>query len=146
MDAICNYISTKNWLVEDTLQQAGKELETSGDTEKAISLYEKEVAKGSDDAFPYQRLLIIYHKQKDYKSEMRVLKKGIAVFTALLKEKQQQAFGKKRSRKLVEMSRKIAQKIGLLDKKGEHVLLPEPLNKWTTRKKMVERKLKAADR
>lgn len=128
--------------METTLQQAGKELEAAGDTAKAIALYEKEVAKGHTDAFPYQRLLILYHKQKEYKEELRVLKKGIAVFTEKLKEKQKQVFGNRPGRKLVNLSKKMAQTLGLLDKKGEHILLPSPLDKWTVRKKMVERKLK----
>jgi hypothetical protein len=129
--------------MEETLQQTGKTLETEGETAKAIALYEKEVGKGITDIFPYQRLLIIYHKQKDYREELRILKKGIDMLTRSLKEKQDKVFGGKRKRRsLLDLSKKMAQRMGLLDKKGEQLLLPEPLNKWLTRKKMVERKLK----
>jgi tetratricopeptide (TPR) repeat protein len=129
--------------MEETLQQTGKGLEAEGETAKAIALYEKEIGKASIDIFPYQRLIIIYHKQKDYREELRILKKGIDMLTRSLKEKQDKVFGgKPKRRSLLDLSKKMAQRMGLLDRKGEQLLLPEPLNKWLTRKKMVERKLK----
>ena len=129
--------------MEETLQQTGKELEANGNTAEAIDFYEHAIARSTTDAFPYQRLIILYNRQKDYRKELRVLKKGIAVFTAQLKEKQAQVFGNKPKRKsLLQLSKKMAQQLGLLNSKGDHAVLPPPLDKWTTRKKLVERKLK----
>lgn len=55
-----------------------------GNINIAIELYEKNIAENYEGNHPYDRLSIIYRRRKDYKNEIRVLKKGIEVFTNLM--------------------------------------------------------------
>lgn len=57
------------------------ELEKQGDVDTAITLYEKNVSHRFDGNCPYDRLAIIYRKEKDYDNEIRVLETAIDVFT-----------------------------------------------------------------
>lgn len=57
--------------------------EKSGNIEKAIELYEESINYNFDGNSPYDRLAILYRKQKDYKNEIRVLNKAIDVFSYL---------------------------------------------------------------
>ena len=55
--------------------------EKNGDINKAIQLYEQVISKRFDGNRPYDRLAVIYHKQKKYDDERRVLTLAIDVFT-----------------------------------------------------------------
>ena len=59
----------------------GERLEKLGKLNEAIALYEYNIAQRFDGNFPYDRLAIIYRKQKKYDEEIRVLKQAIDVFT-----------------------------------------------------------------
>lgn len=56
----------------------GMQFEKDGEIDKAIELYEANVAAGFDGSHPYTRLAVIYRKRKDYDNEIRVLSKAIA--------------------------------------------------------------------
>lgn len=58
----------------------GQELEKSGDIERAVKLYEENAAEGFEGNYPYDRLAIIYRKQKRHSDEIRVLERAIFVF------------------------------------------------------------------
>ena len=58
----------------------GKVFEKQGDVEIAINLYEQNIAEDFMGDFPYDRLRIIYHRQKCFTDEVRVLEKAIKVF------------------------------------------------------------------
>ena len=59
----------------------GERLEKLGKLNEAIALYEYNISQRFDGNFPYDRLAIIYRKQKKYDEEIRVLKQAIDVFT-----------------------------------------------------------------
>ena len=123
---------------------SGREAEASGQPALAIKLYEKQIAKGYNDILPYERLLVLYRKQKNYKEELHVLNRGIALLQQQMTDHQKELFAEKPQRnKLLRQSRALAEKMGLLTKKGDHVLLPQPLEKWINRKKNVQKKIKA---
>lgn len=63
--------------------QKGMEAEKRNDDEKAIAEYEKSISLEFEGNHPYDRLAIIYRKRKQYDDEIRVLQKGINVFSAL---------------------------------------------------------------
>lgn len=65
-------------IVERNLK--GRELEKRGDIEEAIRLYEQNVVDKADTPFPYNRLAIIYRKQKRLDDEIRVLEKAIKAY------------------------------------------------------------------
>lgn len=58
----------------------GKEYEKAGKIKQAIATYEKNI---EGDCYPachsFDRLMILYRKQKDYESEVRVIEKAIKV-------------------------------------------------------------------
>lgn len=61
----------------------GIEYEKKGDTENAIKMYEKLIKHKFDGSHPYDRLMILYRKRKDYISEERVLLQAISMFTKI---------------------------------------------------------------
>lgn len=68
-------------MVDNNLR--GKRFEQSGRIEEAKKLYEKNISLNFEGNFPYDRLAVIYRKEKDYDNEIRVLNHAINVFSAL---------------------------------------------------------------
>lgn len=62
----------------------GIRCEKEGKVDDAIILYEKNISEEFVGNHPYDRLAIIYHKQNLFNEEIRVLEKGIDVFTGLV--------------------------------------------------------------
>ena len=61
--------------VENTkLCEQGIEAENNNDIKKAVELYELLLSRKFDGTHPYRQLCEIYHKQKLYKEEIRVIK------------------------------------------------------------------------
>ncbi len=58
----------------------GVEFEKTGNLEKAIELYEENVAESFKGNHPYDRLATIYKNQLDLDNEIRVLEKAIIVY------------------------------------------------------------------
>jgi len=58
----------------------GIELEKQGKVDEAISLYEANVSENFAGNHPYERLAIIYRRNKQFDDEIRVLKEAIKVF------------------------------------------------------------------
>ncbi len=61
----------------------GIELEKKGNVDEAIEIYEKLAKEGFDGSHPYNRLAIIYRRQKQYDEEIRVLERAIEVYNVL---------------------------------------------------------------
>ncbi|WP_205510175.1 hypothetical protein [Longitalea arenae] len=108
-----------------------------------IELYEQQTKSGTTDPFPYDRLMIHYRKQKEYKKELQLINQALKVFSERLKKQTNQIFEGAKSRtaskKLME---KFGRSVGLMDKKGNLKMLPEPLARWTKRKQTVQQKIK----
>lgn len=82
----------------------GIELEKSGDIDKAISIYEENIA---GDCYPathsFDRLMILYRKRKDYDNEIRVIEKAIIVFSEVNRQRAEKAIKENpRKRKEIE--------------------------------------------
>lgn len=60
----------------------GRELERAGRVDEAIPLYEANLADGFLAPGPYNRLAIIYRRQKRFEEEIRVLQRAIEVYQA----------------------------------------------------------------
>lgn len=58
----------------------GIEYEKCAELNKAIDLYEKNIAEDFEGNHPYDRLAVIYRKQGKLDDEIRVLQKAIYVF------------------------------------------------------------------
>jgi tetratricopeptide (TPR) repeat protein len=129
-------------MVEEAVNnQSGTMAEANGDIDQAIKVYEKNIKKEIADSFPFDRLMIIYRKQKRYKDELRVINRGIEVFNNQLERQQQQLLSHSKNKKqLQKLSDIFGKKTGLAGKKNSYV--PAPVSKWLKRKEVVLRKMK----
>jgi hypothetical protein len=57
----------------------GMELESAGEIEKAVELYEQNVTEGFSGDWPYSRLVSVYERRGDYVEAERVLRRSIEV-------------------------------------------------------------------
>ena len=85
--------------------------------------------------------MIIYRKEKEYKDELRVIKRGIEVFQQTFKGRVKDSLARRVSnKKLEELSNAI---IKISGQKKEQLQFPDPIDKWLKRKEIVEKKLKS---
>jgi len=128
-------------MVEEAVNnQSGSMAEASGDLDQAIKAYEKNIKREIADSFPFDRLMIIYRKQKRYKDELRVINRGIEVFNDQLERQQQQLLSHTKNKKqLQKLSDLFGKKTGLT-KKNSYV--PAPVSRWMKRKEVVLGKMK----
>lgn len=85
----------------------GAELEKQGKVDEAIELYELNVEEGFDGNHPYDSLANIYHKRKQYEDEIRVLEKGIKVFSEINNEHRRKEINSKINRFKMNLSEAI---------------------------------------
>lgn len=63
------------------LNNKGMELEKNGKIEDAITTYEENIKpKCYPSIYPFERLMVLYRRKKDYKNEIRVINRAIKVF------------------------------------------------------------------
>jgi hypothetical protein len=118
-----------------------KEAEQAGDINKAVRFYEQNIGESYADKFAFERLMIIYRKEKEYKDELRVIKRGIEVFQQSFKERIKHSLARRVSdKKLEQLSNAI---IKISGQKKEELHFPDPIDKWLKRKEIVEKKLKS---
>jgi len=108
--------------------------------EAAAQLYEQVLKGKPTDELPYQRLMIIYRKQKLYKQELRVINAGIKNFRQAYKKRVPRAVQKNSA--VSRLSSALMKSAGLADKKGNLLYEPGPISAWEKRKIVVEKKLK----
>ena len=63
-----------------SLIKQAKEAEEDGNIDEATSLYEKAIKQRPMLEQPYNRLMVIYRKKKQYKQELRVLNKALELY------------------------------------------------------------------
>ena len=80
-------LAKQNSLFECTNRNnKGIELEKTGRTEEAISIYEENIKPGCWPAMhSFDRLLVYYRANKDYENELRVCKRAVSVFKGIEK-------------------------------------------------------------
>lgn len=61
--------------------KSGIDFEKSGDNQAAINAFEKAVSLRFDGSRPYDRLAIIYRKEKKYDDEIRICKAYLSLHT-----------------------------------------------------------------
>lgn len=122
-----------NWL------EKARQLEQQNEADKAASAYEKVIKENPLNEYAYDRLMIIYRKNKDYKKEKLVIGRAIKTFEQFYKS----ASRISSSKKIVSLSKAFMRSTGLADRKGKLLYQKEPLARWNKRKATVEKKLKA---
>jgi tetratricopeptide (TPR) repeat protein len=116
------------------LRHAAKHHEEEGELEQAATTYEKILRKAKTDTNAFDRLMILYRKQKLYDKELKTINKALALFTKLHSPK---ATGEK----VTALSRKLMRLTCLSDKKGNSLYEAEPLGRWRRRKLWVEKRV-----
>jgi hypothetical protein len=107
-----------------------------------IALYERQAKAGAIDPFPYDRLMIYYRKHKEYKKELSVINRALRIFADHFKKQSAAMLAVAKSKAAIKrLSEKINRSAGLVDKKGNPSYLPEPILRWTKRKKIVQEKI-----
>lgn len=118
-------------------QERAMQMEKNGDWQKAAGIYRQAIKLHPHNALPYDRLMIIYRKEKEYKKELAVIHSGIKAFQLLYQAGKHVA-----DKKVTRLSKAILRSTGLSDKKGNPLFLREPVGRWSRRKKVVEEKIK----
>ena len=116
--------------------QEAYQAEEKNDIALAIKDYEEAIVKDPLAEKAYNRLMILYRKEKNYKSELKLINAGIKAFEKFYKSR------KTNSKKVAEISKKLNLSFGFTDKKGEAVYDPEPIARWKKRKLTVEKRIK----
>ena len=129
---------TKDKSEKELLGEA-REAETNGELDKAAGIYKLLIRKNDLEALYYDRLMIIYRKQRDYPHELEIINKGIKAFGDYFSTRAEKVFSKHKLQ-VTKLSQALIKKTGLKDKNHEY--LPEPLNKWRKRKKLLLKKIK----
>jgi tetratricopeptide (TPR) repeat protein len=120
------------------LIEAARNVEADGELEKAASIYEQAIRQHPMDEFPYNRLMIIYRKFKQPKNELRVIKKALEVYTAFYDKKLKPYTS---NTMVGQLSKALLKSVTGSAKKTSYTSYPEPIPRWTLRKKAVEKKL-----
>ena len=120
----------------DLLAKA-KDLEAAGKFNEAGDVYQKIIKKNPAKEHAYDRLMIIYRKNAEYKKEKEVIDAGIKAFEQFYKTTSRVPAKKK----VASLSRQLLKATGLADKKGNPTYEREPLGRWKKRKKTLEKKL-----
>jgi tetratricopeptide (TPR) repeat protein len=120
------------------LIEEARNVEADGELEKAASIYEQAIRQHPMDEFPYTRLMIIYRKFKQPKNELRVIKKALEVYTAFYDKKLKPYTS---NTKVGQLSKALLKSVTGSAKKTSYTSYPEPIPRWTLRKKAVEKKL-----
>jgi|SRR3954471_15983094 tetratricopeptide (TPR) repeat protein len=122
------------------LIEKAEKAEKNEQLDEAMKLYKDALKIEPSYELPYDRLMIIYRKQKNYKEELKVINEGIKFFQKQHENKQQQLSNS--NKKIVQLSNALMKSVGLKDKKGKNIYYPEPIPKWQKRKQLVEKKMK----
>jgi tetratricopeptide (TPR) repeat protein len=119
------------------LLESGRKLEADKDYNDAVKIYAGILKKNPLNEQAYNRLMIVYRKQKDYRSESAIIDEAIKNF-----EKEGEASKKPVHNKVHQLSMSLGKSTGLVDKKGKSLYEPEPIATWKKRKAMVLKHLK----
>ena len=120
--------------IKKTIEEA--DVKEKDDVPLAIKDYEEAIQKDPLLEKAYDRLMILYRKEKNYKAELKLINSGIKAFENFYKSK------KTGSKKIAEISKKLNRSFGFTDKKGNAVYDPEPIARWKKRKVTVEKRIK----
>ncbi len=126
----------KDHSVRALLLQA-EEAENNDDTNLAIKLYSDILKQDPLHIQSYNSQMKLFRRNKEHKKELSTINAALKAY-----EKFYQKHSKKKSQKVIDISQKLNKSIGLVDKKGTSVYVPEPLAGWIKRKTVVEKKLK----
>ena len=71
----------------DEIMNEAREYESGDEIDKAIKLYQRAIKLEPHNELPYNRLMIIYRKQKQFEDELELINKGIKTFEEFYRKK-----------------------------------------------------------
>lgn len=123
----------------DELRHLAKKAEHASDVENAIKYYEKATRLEPLEPFAYNRLMIIYRKEKNYTAELNTINRGIDCFLQE-KKKREETFNTKH-KQAARLSKSLLKALATPGIKDDNSDYTEPVNSWQKRKLIVEQKL-----
>jgi hypothetical protein len=119
-------------------KELAMQAEKKGDFQRAIELYEQILGVRSAEEYCYNRMMILYRKNKMYKKELATVKRAIAAFEDRMAKLQS-------SRHLKNPQRITIKKLSdsLVKKLGLEKVETGPVGRWHSRKMAIEKKLKS---
>lgn len=131
-----NHVPAASAGIEEHWKTTAMQLEKQADNQAAIEIYENQLKHHPLEAYVYDRLMILYRREKEYKKELVLINTAIEKFKTLL-----QPSSSSQSRKIATLSRSILAATGLTDKKGHPLYYPQPISKWEKRKQHLRNKI-----
>ena len=129
---------TKNLSVKQQYDHA-KDLEKEGKVTEAIDAYQKLTKVDPSYTDAWSRLMILLRKLKSGTQEISTIKLAISSYKKTIEAKQKKWVQK--NKKKAELSRALAQSLGLLQDNGLPTYQDEIITKWQTRLHLLEHKL-----
>jgi tetratricopeptide (TPR) repeat protein len=126
--------STPGESVRERIAHA-RELESQGDYKAAEKMYLRLVKNKLTNTVAYNRLMIIYRKQKQYQKEIEIIDQAIEMM-------EQSVTRETDNKKIRQLSLSLGKSMGLVDRKGLSVFDPEPVATWKKRKLMATKLFK----
>jgi tetratricopeptide (TPR) repeat protein len=120
---------------EKELLARAKQAEGKENWNEAIKNYQQVLAQDPHYELPYERLMVIFRRQKRYEDELKLINKGLKSFGDLYKKKSKKQTSKQKQ--LDKLSQALINKAGL----GKIEFIPQPIAKWMKRKEVVEKKV-----
>ena len=121
------------------LIEKAKEAEGTGDNTIAMSDYQKAIKLQPANPFAYNRLMIIYRKQKMYKEELQLINEAI---NNIQNASNAQVSKFKSTSNIAKLSNALMKSTGLIDKNGKRIFEPEPIPTWKKREETVIKRIK----
>lgn len=122
------------------LMATARQMEMEGSMPDAERIYLRMIESDTLNVEAYNRLLVIYRKQKAYRKELAMVNKAIKTYEEnfLQKQKKWVAANKKAAR----ISRLLAKGLGLINKKGLPLRQDRQLSNWHKRKSNLLKMIK----
>lgn len=124
-----------------SLLEQARQLESEDDLAGAIKLYNEALSNDPLTIAAYNRLMIIYRKQKEYKKELDTINKGIRSLEDNAREARTSWI--KANRKAARLSQSLAKSLGQIDAKGKPTGEDPVITGWKRRKAVTLKRIKA---
>lgn len=132
-----NNLSPKPHSLREGLHEASL-LEKDGEIAQAILIYLQCIKMKPVSEVPYNRLMILYRKTKDFKKELTIINDGIKAFENLY----QKTIKASTNKTIIQISRSLIKATGLNDNKGNAIHDHEPIHTWKRRRQLLQKRLK----
>lgn len=125
------------------LNNKGIALEKEGNIQEAINIYEKNIVDEYPAIQSYERLMVLYRKNKDYDNELRVINTAIKAFGKENEARYNNAIKNQKNKKyLEEIQLANETNTGVKNDEGWYIFLPYNIMKYIERlekvKKLIE--------